>query len=492
MPKIIVNKTQSDNKELIAKTEQISKDIWKSFVNRIKSLFKREIPDDISLKDMRKQVFVMAGPAVMELFLLQISSMVSTMMVGNLGNWAVASVGYCTQPRFLLLATFVALNTGATAIVARAKGAGDYELANKVMHQSTMLTFVLSLIVAAAGIVFAKPMVMFMGASTPETIKAASQYMTLQTAAFPATAMAMNTTAIMRGIGKTKVSMYYNISANLVNILGNLLLIYGAFGVFPRLEVAGAGISIALGQIVAFLMSAYAQIRGNDILEFRFKELLSIDLSVIKRITNIGAPAMIEQLIIRGGMMIYTLTISSLGTDVYATHTIALNILQLSLTNGQAFGICATSLLGQSLGRKRADIGKAFTYMCRRYGMYVSILLGSSVLFLGRPLMMLYTKDTAVVELGAQLLIIVAFMQPLQSSQLVLSGALRGAGDARAVALATFCGILIVRPLLSLLLVSYVGLGLKGAWIALVADQCVRTGYTIMRFASNKWASIKI
>lgn len=460
-------------------------------LSKVQAMFRPELPADCDPVAMRKQVLEISGPAMMELMLMQISSMVSTMMVGNLGNWAIAAVGYCSQPRFLLLAAFIALNSGATALVARAKGSGDYRLANQVMHQTLLLSVLLSIGITALGIFFAEPMVKAMGANTPQTISAATSYMRIQMYTFPMSAMTMAITAVLRGIGKTKPSMYYNVAANIVNVIVNIFLIYGLFGA-PRLEVAGAAIALSAGQVVAFLMAGYILLKGSDILQFDWQDLIHADFRVISRINKIGGPAMVEQLMMRGGMLIFSLTVASLGTDIYATHMIAMNLLMISFMNGQAFGISATSLLGQSLGQGRPDIGKAYTSLCRKYGLYVALGIALMFVFLGRPLMMLYTKDQFVMDLGAQMLLVVALLQPFQASQLILSGALRGAGDTKSVAVTTFLGVLIMRPVVSLLLVKLTPLGLLGAWLGIMADQSVRSAYTVYRFKSNKWATIKV
>ena len=90
------------------------------------------------------------------------------------------------------------------------------------------------------------------------------------------------------------------------------------------------------------------------------------------------------------------------------------------------------------------------------------------------------------------MLIIAAVMQPLQSSQLILAGALRGAGDTRVMAISTFVGIILIRPLISLTLINFFSFGLAGAWLAWFCDQSARSVYTLYRFNSNKWQKIEV
>lgn len=463
----------------------------KGFLKGILEGLQTPVPDDLPAKEISSKVVAIAWPALVESFLIQLVSMVNTMMVGSVGTAAIAAIGYVTQPRFLILAVFQAFNTGSTALIARAKGAGNDEDANTIMHQSLLLSFVASIVLGFIGYIFATPMVVFMGASEPETIAGATLYMRVLMLTFPANAITLAVTACLRGIGRTKVSMTYNITANVVNVIVGYVFINGHFGM-PALGIMGAALGMATGQIVSLLIALYAIISGSDMLKLEFNRLFQIKPRILKGVLNIGSPAMLEQLFMRSGQIMFSKVVASLGTQAYATHIIANNIYSMSMMIGQSFGISATSLIGQSLGKKRPDHGKAYVQKCRRYSMISSMLLAGSFFFFGRQLVAMYTTDAAVIAQGALLLKIVALIQPLQSSQMVLSGALRGAGDTKAVAVSTFTGIVIVRPIVAYIMVFMVGAGLNGIWLALVLDQTIRSSYTMWRFASDKWKDVKV
>ena len=104
----------------------------------------------------------------------------------------------------------------------------------------------------------------------------------------------------------------------------------------------------------------------------------------------------------------------------------------------------------------------------------------------------LYNDDPQIVKTGAKILMFVALIQPFQSSQFILAGALRGAGDTRATAVITAITVLFVRPGLAILLINLTSLGLYGAWIALVADQLLRSLLVWLRFISGKWKKLRI
>lgn len=124
--------------------------------------------------------------------------------------------------------------------------------------------------------------------------------------------------------------------------------------------------------------------------------------------------------------------------------------------------------------------------------MIVAVSLGFVFFFFGREIVSLYSDDPVVINMGAQLLKIVGLIQPFQSSQFIIAGALRGAGDTRATAIITFITILLLRPGLAIIAINGLSWGLMGAWIALAADQIARSGLILFRFNSGKWKDIKI
>lgn len=444
------------------------------------------LPDGVSSGMLYRDVLRIAWPSFVELTLTQLASMVDLMMVGRLGPWAITAVGLTTQPKFLLMTMFQAMNVGATALVARHKGEGKPERANTIMRQALLLTLILSGIASVLGFLFSRPMVYFMGAEDEQTLQGGTVYLQIQMVGFVFMALTSTITAVLRGAGDSRTAMLYNLAANGVNVVLNYLLIYGNFG-FPMLGVAGASLATIIGQMVAFVLAMGAVMRGKKYLHLRFSDGFRPNRNAQIAIVRIGIPAMLEQLVMRAGVIMYSKTVASLGTLAFATHQVCMNIQAMSFMNGQAFGVAATSLMGQSLGKRRPDMAQAYSNRTRRIGMAVSILLALAFFFFGRQITALYTEDTQVIEQGAKILMFVALIQPFQSSQFILAGALRGAGDTKSTAAIMFITTLIVRPLLAVLTIHGLNWGLAGAWVALVADQLLRSFLVLLRYNSGKW-----
>lgn len=458
---------------------------------QIENIKKSQLPPNVSSKMFYKDIIKIAWPSVVELTLTQLASMVDLMMVGGLGAWALTAVGLTVQPKFLLMTLFMAMNVGATAMVARYKGAGKPEKANLILRQALMLTFIISVISSIIGYIYSEKLIIFMGATDAQTLEGGTAYLKIQMIGFAFMALTSTITATLRGSGNSRTAMIYNLIANVVNVVLNYLLIEGHFG-FPRMEVVGASLATIIGQLVAFVFAFIYIMKGDQYLHLRFKDGFKPDLSSLRQIMTIGAPAMVEQLLMRAGVILYVKTIAGLGTLAYAVHQVCMNIQSLSFMNGQGFAVSATSLTGQSLGKNRPDMAHAYNHRTRRLGMSVSIILGIIFIFWGGNLVSLYNDDPNIISQGARIMLFVGFTQPLQSSQFILAGALRGAGDTKATAIITFITVLIVRPFLAIYFINQWNMGLEGAWLAFIIDQALRSALVLIRYNSGKWRTIKI
>jgi len=451
----------------------------------------KHLPPEVTSRMLYKDVVRIAWPSLMELTLTQLASMVDLMMVGGLGPWAITSVGLTIQPKFLMMIAFMAMNVGATALVARHKGEGKPEKANMVLRQALLLTFVLSIISSVVGFFLSESMVRFMGAADAQTLAGGTVYLKIQMAGFIVLALTSTFTATLRGVGNTRIAMLYNLMANIINVIFNYLLIHGHFG-FPRMELAGASLATVIGQCAAFVVALIVLLRGKHYLKLELNKGFKPQWESIGRIFKIGFPAMVEQTVMRTGIIIFSKTVASLGTVDFAIHQICMNIQALTFMTGNAFGISGTSLVGQSLGKKRPDMAQAYSSRTRRLGMCVSLVLALIFFFFGKQIVSLYSDEPQIIFQGAKILMLVAFIQPFQSSQFILAGVLRGAGDTRSVAIITFITVLLVRPGLAILGIHALNWGLIGAWIAVIADQLLRSLLVLLRFNSGKWKSVKV
>ena len=443
-------------------------------------------------KENIKITIDMAWPAILESFFVAFAGLVDSLMVSSLGAYAVAAVGLTTQPKFLGLSLFFAVNVAVSALVARRRGEGRQEEANRIMY--TALTFVLAaaVVLSVSLVLLAGPIITLCG-STPETHNTAVIYFRIIMGGMIFNCVQMCINSAQRGAGNTKITMRTNITSNTVNIIGNYLLIEGHFG-FPALGIHGAAIATVFGTVVACVMSIISITKpaGFISIPFIFKNKIRPAFSTFINLVKIGYSVFFEQILMRVGFMMTAVMAAKQGTDAMAAHQVGMNIMGLSFSFGDGLQSAAVALIGRSLGQGNQELAKEYGRICRRIGGIISVFL-AIVYFTGaRTLLRLFFEEEHIVEIGVGIMYVIIFVVVFQISQVIYMGCLRGAGDTFYTAMASTISVTIIRTGASYIFGYMLGFGIVGIWLGVLADQISRFIFASTRFKAGKWTQIKI
>lgn len=431
-----------------------------------------------------------AAPSMCEMVFLSLIGMMDTLMVSTLGTYAISAVGLTNQPRMIMLAVFFALNVGVTAVIARRKGEGRREDARKTLRQSIVIIGAISLVMIVLSF-FVSEFLMRLAGAKEDTIGPATDYFKIICYGLIFNALSMAICAALRGIGDTKVTMKVNITANVVNVVFNYLLIGGNFG-FPRLEVRGAAIATVIGQGVGMILALYAVFRKNGYFQLRFFEDWRPRMETVKSVFKVGSNAVVEQVAMRVGFFITSRMIADLGTVDFAVNQICSQILTFAFTFADGTGTATASLVGQNLGKKRPDLSFIYGRIGQRLAILISAVLIVIFVTCRHQLVGLFSTDPEILEKSGICMLVMAVIIPFQMTQIVISGSLRGAGDTRFVANTMLVCVMVIRPLMTFLFVYIIGFGVIGAWTGMLVDQGIRFTLVYRRFSSAKWAAIKV
>jgi putative MATE family efflux protein len=449
-----------------------------------------------SNQEIRKNIFHLAWPAILRMFLQSIVGVVDVIMVGQLGAAAIASVDIGNRVVFVLIGTLMSLTIGSTALVAHYIGAGNRDEANHIMWQSLFSGFIAALIIGGLGIIFSRnlmgAMTFLMEESDPFILNQGSTYLNIVLASMLFGLPMMVINAILQGIGDMKTPLFIMFISNIINVLFNYLLIFG-IGIFPALGVAGAALGSGIGRFIGFLIGIAILIKGEKGIKLDLEVIeLKIDFQMIKDILIIGIPAAVEQFARQSSQIIYTALVAGLGTATIAANAVTMNVSSLSFMPGFGFGMAATTLVGQSLGAKKKQLAEDYS----KQSAYLTLILmtvASILMYLFvEPIVSLYTNDRAVINMAVSALKIFILFQPLLGLFMVLAGALKGAGDTKWVMYFTIIGNWGVRLVLSYILGLRMGIGLNGFWLAMGIDVTFRSILIIWRFLSGKWKDLDV
>ena len=449
-----------------------------------------------NLNYYRKETIKLTIPVFLELLISSLFGMVDMMMVGNSGlpsitTPSIAATGITNQVMFIGIAMAQAMSAGGTAMISRYSGANEEEkIPNVVKHLIVLMLIILIIPFVTINQLIPERIMSFIGAEK-ETISIGLKYFRIIIMGFIFQSLNLSIFASMRGTGDTRTPMIINILVNLLNVFGNYILIFGKLGL-PAMGVTGAGLSTAISHLVAFIILILILLKKNHLVKLDLSKGFKFNKPIIQNLIKVGGPAALEQVGFRVGVILFIRIVSGLGTVAYATHQIVSNILSLSFAPGQSFGIAASTLVGRSLGQDRVDRAETFIKETNRLALISSVFFGFIFFFLGPKLVGLYTKDPSVIELSGNIMKIIAIIQPFQASSFAISGGLRGAGDTVSTLIVTIIGVFVIRLVLAHILINIMGLGLIGAWIAMLSDQIIRWIGITIRYRTDKWKYIKL
>lgn len=448
-----------------------------------------------AISDNRRSIseaFQMAWPSVMESFFVALAGMVDSLMVSSIGSYAVAAVGLTTQPKFIALAMFLSINVAVSAIVARRRGQDDRYGANQALLWALVFVLAAGTIVSVTGVCFAEPIIRLCGAGT-DTLDSAVVYFRIIVGGMMFNIISLAINAAQRGAGKTRIAMKTNVTANVVNMIGNYLLIGGNFG-FPQLGIRGAALATVFGTMVACAMSIISIIPRDNFVSIPYMIANKVRLAAdtLRSIMRIASNIFAEQLMMRIGFMSTALMTAKLGTNAFAAHQVAMNVMSLSFSFGDGMQAAAVALIGRSLGERNQDQAKNYGRICQRMGNTISVVLAVCYLLGGRTLFELYFREAHIVDMGVEIMRLMVLIAMLQIAQVIYMGCLRGAGDVFFTTAASTFSVTIVRTVGSYFFCFTLGLGLTGIWLGIMADQFSRFVLTNLRFRSGVWTKIHI
>ena len=452
--------------------------------------------EENNLNYYRKQTIRLTVPVFLELLISSLFGMVDMMMVGNSGlpsitTPSIAATGITNQVMFIGIAMAQAMSAGGTAMISRYSGANEEEkVPNVVKHLIVLMLLILIIPFVTINQLIPERIMGFIGAEQ-ETINIGLNYFRIIMVGFIFQSLNLSIFASMRGTGDTRTPMVINVCVNLLNVVGNYILIFGKLG-FPAMGITGAGISTSLSHVVAFIILLVMLLNKNHAVRLDLAKGFKFNKPILQNLLKVGGPAALEQVGFRFGVILFIRIVSGLGTVAYATHQIVSNILSLSFAPGQSFGIAASTLVGRSLGQKRVDRADTFIKETNRLALLASAFFGLLFFFLGPKLVGLYTEDRAIIEMSGNVMKVVALIQPFQASAFAISGGLRGAGDTVSTLIVTMIGVIVIRLSVAYLLINIVGLGIIGAWIAMLSDQIIRWIGISIRYRTDKWKYIKL
>ena len=457
-------------------------------------------------KEMLQQlqkVIQLSMPAVMAQVSAVAMQYIDAAMVGSLGADATAAIGLVSSTTWLFGGLCIAAATGFSVQAAQLIGGNRDGEAKQVLRQAVCATFLFGMLLLAAGLSISQGLPVWLGGEASVCAEA-SRYFRIYACALPAAQLRQTAGSMLQCSGDMKVPGRLNMMMCALDVVFNSLLIFPSRQVVlfdhkvwiagAGLGVAGAALGTALSEVVTAACMLYAVLfrsvhlrleRGNKGLRgFR------PDAKRLHTALRLAVPMGMEHVILCGAQIAGTRIVAPLGTVAVAANSLAVTAESLCYMPGSGISAAATTLVGQNIGAGKPQLAKRYAGISVALGAMVMACTGG-LMFLCAPFMFaMLTPDPAIRALGARVLRIEAFAEPLFAVSIVAQGALRGAGDTLVPSLMNLASMWGVRITASVLLAPR--FGLVGVWTAMCTELCVRGVLFLIRLLRGKWLDRQI
>lgn len=449
----------------------------------------REPAREVSREELLRTIWTLAWPVIVTFLLDSLVGLVDTLMVGRLGANAVAAVGVGTQILNSVSVAMTAVGTGTLALVARFVGAGNREAAAKVLGQSVLAAFALSVACILPVIAFAPVIVGWFGVQ-PEVRDLGSSFTRIVMLSIPQSAVLFVIGSALRAAGDTRTPLWIGAIVNIINVVGNYVLIFGKLGL-PAMGVRGSALATTMAFTAGTVLGLALLARGQLVIRLEPWHLRP-HLPTIRRVLAIGYPAAIEQVMMQVGFFLYLVFAARYGTSAIAAYFIGVRILALSFLPGYGFAAAAAALVGQNLGAQQPHLARRAGWVANRLSVYLMSALGVCIILFARPIASAFVADPEVIRDTVWFIWALGLSQPFMAVDFTLGGALRGAGDTRFPLFAVFVGFYGLRLGCGFLVTYVLGWSLLWLWLALIGDYVARAALKSWRFASNRWQLVRV
>lgn len=412
----------------------------------------------------KREVARLAWPLAVGMLSFTLMGVTDTLLVGHVSTAAQAGVGLAAILTFTFMAFFRGVITGAQSLVAAADGAGDRARVRGAASAALVLGVVAGL-VAAIGLALVSAFVLDWLVADPAIAASARRYLTWRVFGVPLDLIGFALMSALQGLGETRTRMWASLAGNALNIVLDLVLIFGV-GAIPAMGEAGAGLATAVG--AAAMLAIFA---------WRFGQLIGRPrwpaAEVLRSAVAIGLPAGAQGL---GGTLAFTvmnLALARAGAAHLAASQIVFNIMSLSFLPGFGLGEAGGVLVGRYLGAGKPRTAARAMRSARTIALWVMSGCGLLFALFGEWLAGFFNPDPAVTALAGQLMLFGAVFQTFDAAVMVHLCALRGAGDTRFTLAATLAAAWGLTVPLTLALGLWAGWGAPGAWLGLTLEIAV-------------------
>ena len=446
--------------------------------------------EELRVSQLIRMILSLSVPAILAQISTIVMQYIDASMVGRLGAEGSAAIGLVSSSTWLFGGLAMALGMGFTVQCAQSIGAGDDADARNLVRQGMFITLIFTIILGSAGAALSGWLPVWIGGDQA-ICRDAALYFLVFALFYPIDRIAFLAGSFLQASGNMKTPGMLHVLMCLLDVVFNALLIFPQtifFGIrIPGagLGVLGAALGTGLAKLCIMLLLLHALYVGSPALHVRKGERMKLKKDQILKGLRIAVPVAIENAVMNTAQITSTRIVAPLGTTAVAANSLSVTAESLCYMPGYGIASAATSVVGQSIGAGRKDITKKIGWITTFLGMAIMTLSGILMYLLAPYMIGFLSPDPDVVALGAKVLRIEAFAEPMFAASIVATGVMRGGGDTLVPAILNLICMWMIRIPLSLYLAPRIGL--EGVWLAMCIELCVRGILFLIREAQGKY-----
>lgn len=422
-------------------------------------------------------------PLLIEQTLAILVGLLDVLMVSYFGDTAVSGVSLSDMINVLLINIFSALATGGAVVISQAIGKKAIKDANKACNQLITISLFIGLIIMILTLTLGKQILnLLYGHVETAVMDASLTYLRITSISFPFLAVYNSSAAIYRSIGNSKVSMSVSIIMNIINCVGNAILVYGV-----KMGVAGVAIPTVISRGVACIIILCLLINKKQMLHLNLIDLVKLDFKTIGTILKYGIPSAIENGLFQLGRILVVSLISLYPTFQVSANSVANTFDSLGCIPGSAMNLAMITVVGQMIGAKDYKMARYYTNKLLKLTYIMTIGLNIIICATIPLCVKAYNISPEAQELTIYLVLIHdGFAMLLWPAAFTLPNALRASNDVVFTMVVSVLSMFIFRIGFSYLFHYTLALGALGVWIAMVIDWLAKAIVFIIRYKIKK------
>ena len=459
------------------------------------SLFKQALQgdhQDYTRVSIRKAVFMLAIPMIMEMIMESVFAVVDLYFVGHLPNAsnAIQTVGLTESVLTIIYSLAIGISMAATALVARRIGEKNPEGAAHAGAQAILLSVFITVLISIAGFIYADDILRIMGAEE-DTVRDGTTYTRIMMGGSLVIMLLFMINGIFRGAGDASMAMKSLWLANLCNILLCPILIRG-LGPIPAFGLTGAAMATTIGRGVGVAYQVYHLFKGSSVVRIKLRHF-NWDAPVIKSVVNIASPGTLQFIIAScSWIFLAKMVADSGGDEASAGYQTALRVIMFFILPAWGLSNAAATLVGQNLGAKQPERAEDSVLKTAKYNIIFMAVV--TLLFLAFPqyIISFFTSDVRVQDYAVTAMRIISAGYIFYGIGMVMNNAFNGAGDTWTPTWINLFGFWLFQIPLAYVLAIVLDLGPLGVFIAIpVAETSISIAAYIL-FRRGKWKKVEI